>query len=192
MEYQISKHAKERYAERIMDKDLKIEVTAFVVEHDQKIIEDINKMIEFGECIYRGKQTDSIHSKTNIITVFVKDCWIILVDAQKYNVITLYKVDFGLGEEFNKIYMSKMLEKVHTINEEINDLKIAVGLENNNYQDMIQENEAQINEFRRFIKNLESLNDSYREIIKTGEVAIDMKNKELGDLINSIVGKKEF
>ena len=100
--YTISKHARERYAERIMDREHKADIARYVIENEEKITNDINKMIEYGHVIYQGKQNRD--GKTNTITVVLKDCWIILCDAVKGLVVTLYKIDFGLDDDFTKLY----------------------------------------------------------------------------------------
>ena len=51
----ITKHAMQRYAERIMEKEDTTDVLVFIEQHKEKIEEDISKMIEYGELIYTGK-----------------------------------------------------------------------------------------------------------------------------------------
>lgn len=57
IEYKISDHAQKRYAERIIGKDDQIEVNRFVTENKDKIKTDINKMIQYGDMIYAGIQS---------------------------------------------------------------------------------------------------------------------------------------
>ena len=59
MEFTISQHAKERYAERIMDKTHPTDVHIYINDNENKIITNINKMIEFGELIHSGKNEDN-------------------------------------------------------------------------------------------------------------------------------------
>ena len=91
IEYNISAHAKTRYAERIMGKE-DIDVNRFVTLNDDKIKTDINKLISYGELIYTGKQSQK-DNKGNIVDVYLKDCWVVLADSRAKNVITLYKID---------------------------------------------------------------------------------------------------
>ena len=105
--YTISKHARERYAERIMDKEHKADIARYVIENEEKINTDINKMIEYGNVIYQGEQIRD--GKKCNISVVLKDCWIILCDQPKSTVVTLYKIDFGLDDDFTKIYIEKMM-----------------------------------------------------------------------------------
>ena len=111
IEYSISAHAKQRYAERIMGKE-DVDVNRFVTLNEDKIKTDINKLIQYGDLIFTGKQTHK-DGKSSMVDVYLKDCWIVLADSRIKNVITLYKIDLGLDDEFNKAYISKMMEKLN-------------------------------------------------------------------------------
>ena len=74
VEYKISRHAQERYAERIMGKENEVDINRFITLNEEKIKTDIHKLINFGMIIYTGKQSQK--DKTNVIDVYLKDCWI--------------------------------------------------------------------------------------------------------------------
>lgn len=190
--YTISEHAKSRYASRIMGKDDKGEVNRFIVMNEEKIKTDINKMIRYGDLIYTGTQTSSKNPKGNIIDVFLKDCWIVLADSKAKNVITLYKIDLGLDDEFNKSYISRMIEKLNEYKEIANSTKEHVDSESSTYRELIDEAELQIKEYKTMIKNLEDLCDGYRTIINNNHVLVSKANKDVADVLNTLVGKKEF
>ena len=152
--YNISKHASERYAERIMGKEDNLDINRFITLNEEKIKTDIHKLIHYGELIYTGKQSQR-DSKGNVIDVYLKDCWVVLVDSRTKNVITLYKIDLGLDDEFNKAYVSKMLEKLNICKEGLEIIKQQVQTESNMYREMMAEAETQIKEYRGMIKNLE-------------------------------------
>lgn len=187
--YEISKHAKERYSERIMDKDSKVDVNRFVIENDEKIKTDINKMIEYGEMIFEGKPN---RDRKNKICVYLKDCWVVLCDPSKSIVITLYKVDLGLEDEFNKLYIEKMLDKLTQSKGHLEITKQQLQEESQNYSEIIENNISQINEYKGYIKNLEELNNSYKNIIENNSVQIDIAEKEVVQVVNDLIGKKEF
>lgn len=188
--YNISAHCKTRYAERIMGKE-DIDVNRFVTLNEDKIKTDINKMIEHGILIYSGKQTQK-DNKGRIIDVYLQNCWIILVDEQFKNVITLYKIDLGLDEEFNKSYVSKMVEKLNAYKEVYESVRQQVQEESNTYKEMIVNAETQIKEYRSMIKNLEELCVAYKTVIENNSVKVAQVNKDVVDVLNTLIGKKEF
>lgn len=191
IKHTISKHAMQRYAERIMGKEDDVDVNRFVSLNEEKIQTDINKLINYGELIYTGKQTQK-DGKSNVIDVYLKDCWIVLVDNRTKNVITLYKIDLGLDDEFNRTYIFKMLEKLNTYKEVLKNTKQQVQEESNTYREMIFDAEIQIKEYRTMIKNLEELCVGYKTIVDNNNVKIAQANKDVADVVNTMIGKKTF
>lgn len=190
-EYTISNHAKQRYAERIMGKDDKIDANSFVTLHEEKIQTDINKMLQYGELIYTGRQLQK-DSKGSVIDVYLKDCWVLLADNKTKNVITLYKIDLGLDDEFTKVYISKMMEKLNQSKNKLQDIQNQVQTESNMYKQMVDEAEAQIKEYRTMIKNLEELCVGYKSIIDNNYVKVSQANRDVAEVINTLIAKKEF
>lgn len=191
VEYNISAHAKTRYAERIMGKDDTVEINRFITLNEDKIKTDINKMIEYGELIYRGKSAAK-NSKGNMLDVYLQNCWVVLVDKSSGVVVTLYKIDLELGDEFNKIYISKMLEKLNISKAKLEEVKLQVYNETNMYSEMLHDAETQIKEYRGMIKNLEGLCDGYKDIIDNNIVKETQASREVAEVVNQMIGKKEF
>lgn len=189
--FKISAHAKQRYAERILGKDDTIEVQRFIAENEDKIRTDINKMIEYGEKTFTGKQSQK-DGKGKVLDVYIKDLWIVLVDSQDQVVVTLYKIDLGLGDDFNKEYVSKYMEKIHDAQTNFSSVQLEVLEESNMYREMIDSVEAQIKEYKGFIKNLEELCASYQSIINNNTVKVSQANRTVADAVNNLIGKREF
>lgn len=189
--YTISKHAKERYAERIMEKDSILEINTFIVQNEDKIINDINKMIHYGQLIYTGKQTQKDGRSYNV-EVFLNGLWIVIVDEKSKNVITLYKIDLGVDDEFNQEYVNRMMDKFNAAKENLEVITSKIDKENDSYKTMIEQNIEQINEYKSYIKNLEELNIGYKTIIDNNTVRVRVADKEVADILNKLIGKKEF
>lgn len=188
--YKISRHAQERFAERIMGKDTKCDVNWFIVNNEDKIKTDINKMITYGQLIYTGKSQKS--GKGKLVDVYLKDLWIVLVDESANNVVTLYKVDLGLGDEFNKTYTAKMIDRLSEDKANLEDVKLQVQTETDMYKELIEESTAQINEYKAMIKNLEELCSGYQMVIDNNGVKVAQANRKVADTINTFVNKTEF
>lgn len=189
--YKISKHAQTRYAERILNKDNANDINRFIVENEEKIKTDINKMTTFGECIFIGKQSQK-DGKGNVINVFLKDCWIVLVDIKAEVVITLYKIDLGCGDDFNLQYISKMMDKLNQSKENLTSVQLEVESESTTYKELINDTLAQICEYKSMIKNLEELCNAYQLVINNNRVRVSQANMEVVDVVNTLIGKKEF
>lgn len=186
----ISAHAKERYALRIMDKDSKADVILFISQHEQKIKEDIYKMIQYGTLLYSGKSVSEFNKQP--VDIFLNGTWVIIVDIAKSNVITLYSIDLGLGNEFNQEYISKLMQKLNTAKEEYETVSIGIQTQSKTYSSIIKENTEQINEYRRIIKSLEEQNQGYTDVIESLEVNKIIAEKDVRDIIATFIGKKVF
>lgn len=189
--FTISTHAKNRYAERLLTKDDNNEIQRFIVENEEKIKTDINKMIEYGERIFTGKQSQK-DGKGKVLDVYIKDTWVILVDSQNSVVVTIYKIDLGLGDDFNTEYVKKYIEKIHEVQTEFSSVQMQVLEESNMYRQMIDEAQTQIKEYKGFIKNLEELCTAYQSIIDNNTVKVAQANRTVAETVNTLIAKKEF
>lgn len=186
----ISKHGMERYVERLVHKSDPLEINLYIQMHEEKIKEDISKMIEYGELIYVGKSIDSKNNnKTN---VYLKDLWVIITDTNSNNVITLYKIDFGLDDEFNKQFVSKMKEKLDKVMVEFNAACEEIDTNCSNYRDIIADNESEIRKYEGYIKQLKTLNEDYEKTIKDSQLTKNIKEEEIRNVIANLIGKKNF
>lgn len=190
-EYKISQHCKTRYAERIMGKDDTLDISRYVLNNEEKIRTDIMKMIQYGNLIFTGKQSQK-DGKGNVLDVYIKDTWVILVDNKAGIVVTLYKIDLGLDEEFNKTYIAKMLDKLKEAQETLEQVRVDTQEESNNYREWIIDAETQIREYKAMIKNLEELCTGYQAIIDNNCVKHTVAMRAAAEIVNTLVGKKEF
>ena len=189
--YKISTHAKERYVERLMGKSDNNEIQRYIVENNDKITTDLNKMIQYGSLVYTGKQSQK-DGKGKVLNVYLKDTWCLLADSQSEVIVTVYKIDLGCGDEFNQQYISKMMEKLNESKKDLEDTQLAVLKESNMYKEMIADAQSQIFEYKSMIKNLESLSESYQTIIDNNLVKISQANREVAEIINTLISKREF
>lgn len=189
--YTISKHCKERYTQRLLNKEDNNEIQRFIVENEDKIKTDINKMINYGQLIFIGKQSQK-DGKGNVLNVYLKDTWVILVDIKSEVVVTIYKIDLGCGDDFNQQYISKMMDKLDENKKGLEDAQLAVLQESNMYKEMIEDSQNQIAEFKSMIKNLENLCNAYQEIINNNIIKVSQANRGVAEVVNTLIGKKEF
>lgn len=186
----ISAHARERYAERIMDKDNKVDINVFIQQHEQKIKEDIFKMIQYGKLLYSGKSTCEFNKQP--VDVYLNGTWVIIVDIAKSNVITLYTIDLGLGNDFNNEYIKQLTAKLDASKDNFETINIGIQTQRQTYSSIIKENTEQINEYKTFIKNLEKQNQGYQDVIDSLDADRIIAEKEVRDVIATFIGKKVF
>ena len=183
---QISDHAQRRYAERIMDKDDKSDVAVYIAQNKDKIHDDINKMIEYGELIYTGK-TEKGSNNTDI---YIKDTWVILVDPITKKVVTLYSIDLGVGKEFNMAYVSMLLQKLKAEKNKY-DIKNQELLRLiDELREQETENKQKISEYRRLANELEKANENITDVIADYETQRYVAEENVREIVSILVGKK--
>lgn len=186
-----SVHSLQRYAERIMDRESKLEVNMFVQEHEEKIQTDIKKMIQYGELLYSGKPTSDIYERRPV-DIYLNGLWVIIVDIGRNNVVTLYSIDLGVGEEMNNLYVKKLTDKLVAAKQNLVDVKAEIDMQADTYRDVIAQNEALIVEYRKDIKDLEKFNENYRGVIEGLNTRVNAAEREVRDVVAQMIGKKIF
>ena len=190
MELKITEHAKQRYAERIMDKNDKNEIAVFITNNTDKISEDISKMIEYGQLIYQGVSNHEFNKQP--VKIYLKDTWVVIVDEKQNKVITLYSIDLGVGKEFNEIYINKLLDKLAEAQNKYNDKYEEFDSRKKEYQSIIAENESTINEYRQTANSLEKQNTMYKGLIEELETSRFIAEKDVRDIVATLIGKNVF
>lgn len=189
----ISNHAKERYAERVMNKEERLDMLTFIAQNKDKIENDIQKMIEFGTVVYEGESISfGDAGKLKNIRVMVNGTWVIIIDIKRDKVITLYSVDLGLGKDFNKEYINKLLEVINTEKEQ--------------HLEQVSKAEALIKEFEETKEDCITTKSDYLQRIKSVDEIIAgldsnisaikadllISEKRVTDVVAVLIGKKVF
>lgn len=184
--YTISKHAQQRYAERIMDKECKSDVAGFINSHAEKIQTDINKMIEYGTLIYQGE----LESQGTNYDVYIHDTWIVLADSKSQKVVTLYAIDLGVGDEFNRDYICLLLERLHSAQSAFEEKNKELTERVNEWEEQIRENSEKIRDLRKTANALEQANENLEAVIADYKTQKYAAGQEVREIVRTLIGKK--
>ena len=187
MNLKITDHAKRRYAERIMDKNDKNDISVFIANNEDKITEDISKMIEYGQFIYKGLPVNENNKQP--VRIYLKDTWVIILDEKQDKVITLYSIDLGVGKEFNDLYIEKLLNKLEVAKKEFEAKNEELKTRKEEFDQIIKENENTIKEYRQVVKSLEQQNEMYKELIKDLDTNKTVIEKDVREIVGTLIGK---
>lgn len=185
----ITKHAMTRYAERIAGRDELIDINIYIAQNEEKIVEDINKMYEYSSFIYSGRVGNR---DNNPVNVYLSGTWVILTDLNNTKVITLYKVEFNIGEDFNKQFITKTLEKLESDKKNLEEQRGKIKEEKTAYEQIVKDNDDQINEYRGIIKMLERNNADYKSVIEDLDARCASAELAVKRDIETLVMKREF
>lgn len=189
MDLIVTNHAATRYAERVADKATIADINAYVVSNKEAIETSIGAMLEHSELIYSGKVGSKDSTNVN---VYLCGTWILLLDQSKNKVITIYKVDLKVGEDFNKQFVERNVERTNACRRELEEAKKETAEEKSAYQKIIEENNALIAEYRTGIKNLEQINKDYKDIIDRIGLRYASAEMSLRKAVEDLCMKKEF
>ena len=186
-----TKHARERYAERIMHRDNARDINVFVAENTEKIEKDIKNMIQYGEEIFTGKPSFNNPKQHNCIYI-LNDLWVVVVDAFDNKVITLYRIDLGAGEDFDVAFKRRLMDKITEAKTIAEAAKTQIDTETSQYMTIIKDNSEMIAEFKKKIKNLESINEAYSSTIEAANKRKAMAEDDVKNYVATLVGRKTF
>lgn len=187
----ISKHAYERYAERIMNRENVRDINIFIQKNSEKIETDIKDMIRYGAEIYRGRPHNG-NTKQNDCIYMLNGLWIVIIDMHDLKVITLYKIDLGAGKDIDEAFRDSLVAKIAAAKEEVNEEIININNETSTYQQIIDDNNLLINEYKQNIKNLESINEAYSSTIIAANKRKAIAEDKVRSLVSSLVSKTGF
>lgn len=189
MSIAISKHAQERYAERIMDRDNKTDIALFIKNHEDKIRNDIEKMVQYGSTIYTGK---SIKDSRRNVSVIINGMWVVILDTDSQTAVTLYRIDLGVGDEANKVFIDRALMQIDIARKEYEEA-VERSIENlNTYQSIIDHNEENLSKYRRLIKEIEQQIAGCKEMIKSINTDATVADCNLREKVEILIGKQHF
>lgn len=184
----LTNHIKTRYAERIAGRDTTIDINTYIAQNEEKIENDINKMIDHSEIIYSGMTGIN---KDNV-NVRLSGSWIIITDQFDKIAITLYKVDFGIDEDFNKQYVTRRLEMLRDDMAKLDEAKKTSAEEINAYKTAMKSNEGLVSEYEALIRALKADNKAYQEIIDNKRAEWAHLEMEVRRDIEAFTKRREF
>ncbi len=184
---EFTEHVLERYVERTMNKSGN-EIKQFLAQNEEQVKEQLLKLYQYSEPFWFGKIKDhnSAYFRIN------KNGWVLIIDKNTTKLITIYKVDLGLGEEFNKQYISEMKKFVENASQEIENDKTlyndTITGAKETIEDLKKQNnllQAQINNNNDTIKLLENENKVIAD-------KINIEEQQLKSKMEKFIGAKIF
>ena len=185
---EITRHAEERYVQRIMGYKEKPDIGVYIAQNKELIQERINKMVEFGEIIYKGKIKDD-----NFVNVYINDIWVILTDKKNEKVITIYKVDVITGDdEFNKLFVNKMKAKINDMTAKLNQTTRRNDTEKAVLREKIEDNKRKMREYETLIVELRNSNEAYSAVIENCDTGVHVMYSQFKQALEDLVSDRIF
>lgn len=185
----VTKHAAVRYAERIADRESLCDINAYVAQNWNKIEEDLNTMYQRSKFLYSSNFGRSSDKPANI---YIIGTWILFLDIHDCKIITLYKIDFGVGDEFNKAFVDRVCKRLEEHTLQLEEAKKTIEAEKKAYLQIIKDNSAHINEYKTAIRNLEKINADYEDIVSKMDARLFSSEDLIKNDIDTLILRKYF
>lgn len=182
-----TKHAIERWVERIVGITTKLEKEEYIKNNLEQIKEHINKTFSYSKFIYKGQIGDNITRN-----FYIKDDIVLVLNTTNDAVITVYKVDFGFTKEINLSVAKQLLVEITKLIQEKEKIEEEMTVEIERLQN---ENELLNNQISILEKQLEELKlrkKSTEDYIKSKKASSNVIDLEIKKFINNLVNSKEY
>ena len=104
----------------------------------------------------------------------------------------MYKIDFGLGEDFNKSFIEQMMKKISIVREKYCDALKQNEDRKTEYRNIVCSLGEQANEYRRLAKSLDKQIENYTDTIKHMDDEVFEIEDAYRRSVMDLVCKKEF
>lgn len=115
----VTKHALERWCERILNMIDSKEIALYINSNRDKLTNDINTTLQFGEFIYKGQLGNDNITRHYYISGDI----VLITNTDNNAVITVYKVDLGFTPELNTQVRKGLIQEIHKLANERDELE---------------------------------------------------------------------
>lgn len=185
----ITRHAKERYAERIMDRDNPTDVAVFIRDHEDKIQHDIEKMLEYGTLLYEGPSSKDMKRD---VGVTINGSWVVIWDTREFVVITLYCIDLGVGSEVNDAFIKNAISQIDEAKKSSEEVSRRVAADSEEYLRLIEGWECSLVEYKKRVKELEQCIAGGRQMINAFSVDKQIAEDRVREKVEVLIGRQKF
>lgn len=182
-----TKHAIERWVERIVGITTKLEKEEYIKNNLEQIKEHINKTFSYSEFIYKGQIGDNITRN-----FYIKDDIVLVLNTTNDAVITVYKVDFGFTKEINLSVAKQLLVEITKLIQEKEKIEEEMTVEIEGLQNENELLNTQISILEKQLEELKLRKKSTEDYIKSKKASSNVIDLEIKKFINNLVNSKEY
>lgn len=182
----ITKHAKERYVERIKGIADKQEAKRYLVKEDERITKDILKIYEFSDFIYRGqiggdKTTADYRLNGDICLVTDEHC-----------IRTIYRINFAFPEQTRLNVIKDLRKVIQELGEQTQDEEAEISRKDSETDITINRLESEIKAHYEEIDIKKSQIEMHRSIKKANRGDLKRLNSTLRIYAEQLFGNTQL
>lgn len=185
----LTKHAKERYAQRIMGRDHPTDIAVFIRDHEGKIQNDIEKMVEYGSLLYEGPT--SLDPKRNV-GITLNGHWVVIWDTREFIVITLYCIDLGVGDDVNKAFIDNAVRQIEEAQAAYEATVKHSAEQVASYMELIEKAQGELDIHKGLCRSLEDRISALRQMVTAVNTDNDVAKDKVRECVETLIGKPRF
>lgn len=147
----ITQHAKLRYVQRIKGVQDDREAKQYIAQNDERVTAEIDKLIEFGECIWEGQLGEYKPSR-----YLLNGDIVLVTDQANLALVTVYRCDFGFPPTVNKQTIKGLTSEIAKLRTKVDKARTHKQAEADKLQVEIDHIATQIAEYQAHIAQLEA------------------------------------
>lgn len=150
-----------RWTERIIEITTEREIKDYIANNKDMIREHASKTFEFAEHIYTGQIGDNITRN-----YYIKDDIIFVANTTNDALVTVYKVDLGFTEELNATVRRGLIEEIHKLADEKDEIEFKMLEEVEKKQFEIESMDEQIKLLQEQLNNMKKSKEFKEQEVK--------------------------
>jgi predicted nucleic acid-binding Zn-ribbon protein len=188
----ITNHCFDRYCERILGISEIQTARQYIATNREKLKDEITKVFDYSVKIYTGQ----INGDKSTKNYWLRDNIVMVTDTEDQSLITLYRIDFGLGEEIDRAVTQMLLGEIIQFNHEKESLEESIEKEIGFKKTEIENIDNEIEMLKERLSVMQLKKDTLDNEIKIAKRDIEVVNKEIENralkICNSLEYKKDL
>lgn len=182
-----TKHSLQRWVERVIGIETKLERDAYVTEMQEQLKVDMNKTLDYAMFVYKGQIGDNITRN-----YYLKDEIVIVTDTVNSAIITVWKIDFGFTGDLNLTIAKRLVKEIHDLNAQKEEVEFKKLLE----YEVLSDSLSKLNEDERLLKEQLKIISDKRKSVETAKKELDndvnFVELEIKKYTNQLINSKEY
>lgn len=124
--------------------------------HLVRMVSEIQQMYLEGKKIYTGKNFLDNELYRDIVSLYIYDTWVLVYNEEMRLIADCFRIDLGLGEEFNHAYVENYMDKLQEMDECVAERKETLLQSQKEHEEALEVKKSTIEGYQKLIQKLRS------------------------------------
>ena len=158
--------------------------------HLVRMVSEIQQMYLEGKKIYTGKNFLDNELYRDIVSLYIYDTWVLVYNEEMRLIADCFRIDLGLGEEFNHAYVENYMDKLQEMEACVAERKETLLESQKEHEEALEVKKSTIQGYQKLIQKLRSdiqkIHMEERKVLDE----LDEVEKYRQQLVSSLIRKK--